>query len=275
MHIAQTLSFDPYGCLLSDLLGPGWHLWVDSVPQHRDGAYSPYSEHDSDQEFELEGKQAPLNACPASSNLTSPSSSPCESKEILLLQVHTIYMGIVDIYFGTFRMLRASSKIAMRTNKWRTFKPLGHSPVMTMITFIMNVQLELGVAIAGACTLVFFNWGSLSSRDYGMLGFLGLIITFPLYTLLTAVHKGSKSALLDSKLAKEKLVDDDGTLAAMSRILWADKQVEKGGYDSAAVDQKSTASSPLDLNMASPLSPASAQRQANDNLWSSISRVAG
>jgi hypothetical protein len=57
------------------------------------------------------------------------------------LQVHTVYMGVVDIYYGSFRTLRALSKVIQGTSKWRTFQALGHSPLMTMFTFAANAQV--------------------------------------------------------------------------------------------------------------------------------------
>ncbi len=55
-----------------------------------------------------------------------------------------MHFRIIDIYYGTFRSLRAFCKILLQSNKWRTFKALNNTPLETGYTFALNCYTELG-----------------------------------------------------------------------------------------------------------------------------------
>jgi hypothetical protein len=151
-------------------------------------------------------------------------------KMILLLQIHTMYMGVCDIYFGAYRMLKASHKIITQNNRWNTFRALGNSPFMASVTFVMNHQLELGVGLLFLGLALWGKWGKINSADATLLLFFGLIITFPLYTFITAHNAEGPSDMLDESFGKEGFASDlnRNLFDALKEVLELELQLGEG-----------------------------------------------
>jgi hypothetical protein len=112
-------------------------------------------------------------------------------RERLAIQLFTIYMGSVDIYYGAFRATRALAKIATRSNRWNTYQSLGHGPFRTMLAYVGHIKVELAVAalLAGAVAYDGVE-GGFGTKKIMALSYLGLILTFPLYAYVSSMKRG-------------------------------------------------------------------------------------
>ncbi|KAG5177937.1 hypothetical protein JKP88DRAFT_281595 [Tribonema minus] len=150
-------------------------------------------------------------------------------KEKLLLQIHTIYMGVVDIYYGSWRCGRAMVKMATDMPRWRTFQSLSTTPCLTLATVFQLMRLELLVASAATAALLYFNWGDLSTAQYITLGYLSVVVTFPLYAFATSRKTGA-AAVDDLKYGGHGMIT---ALAEIAKCMAEndDRKEDGGGSD--------------------------------------------
>lgn len=110
---------------------------------------------------------------------------------VVALTLHDIYIGAVDIYYGTARTLRALADIGWGIGGWKTFCDEGHSPFVSMLVFCRLTAGELMVAI---CTMIYYVRKSFDENGHHentyllVTIWLGLVACHPLYIFVTA-HK--------------------------------------------------------------------------------------
>lgn len=112
-------------------------------------------------------------------------------RERLAIQLFTIYMGSVDIYYGAFRAMRALIKIATGSNRWNTYQSLGHGPFRTMIAYVGHIKVELAVAALLSAAVAYDGVdGGFRTRQIMALTYLGLVLTFPAYAYVSSKKRG-------------------------------------------------------------------------------------
>lgn len=110
---------------------------------------------------------------------------------VLLLTVHDVYMGAIDIYYGSARTARALVSIAFGVGGWSPFGDEGHTPFVTMMQFCRCVLVEL---VAALCLSLWFitksfdDEGRFTGRYFAVITWLTVVLCHPLYVFATA-HK--------------------------------------------------------------------------------------
>lgn len=110
--------------------------------------------------------------------------------KVLLLTVHDVYMGAMDIFYGTARTFRALISIACGGSGWVPSGDLSCTPFEAMIKFGRCVLVELVLSI---CILLWFieksinDWG-VDKAYLAIIVWMGLVVCHPVYVFATA-HK--------------------------------------------------------------------------------------
>lgn len=110
--------------------------------------------------------------------------------EVLLLTIHDVYMGAMDIFYGSARTFRALISIACGGSGWVPSGDLSCTPFETMIKFGGCVLVELVVA---TCILILFieksiNDGGFNETYLAIIVWMAMVVCHPVYVFVTA-HK--------------------------------------------------------------------------------------
>ncbi|CAM9955227.1 unnamed protein product [Ectocarpus sp. 12 AP-2014] len=111
----------------------------------------------------------------------------------MLLTIHDMYIGAIDIYYGTARTIRALVSIAYGVGGWSPFGDEGHTPLITMLQYCRCVLIELVVALCLEIWCIkesFDEQGHFRETHAGLIIWLGFVLVHPFYVFATA-HKVS------------------------------------------------------------------------------------
>ncbi|KAG5187028.1 hypothetical protein JKP88DRAFT_254240 [Tribonema minus] len=136
--------------------------------------------------------------------------------------INTVYMGVVDIMFGSFRCFRALWKLCTRSTKWLTFESLGATPLQAMLVFTRAACVELAIAVG--CLALLVLRGDIQERGANMaavLMFLFVVITFPAYVYVTAYKTGHEPEIPEN--------EDPRMVDALTEMLVTMRKL--GGHD--------------------------------------------
>ncbi|CAM9580026.1 unnamed protein product [Ectocarpus sp. 12 AP-2014] len=110
---------------------------------------------------------------------------------VVLLTIHDVYIGAIDIYYGTARTIRALVSIACGVGGWSPFGDEGHSPLITMMQYSRCALVELLVALCAAVWCIresFDEQGEFRETYLGLIIWLSFVLWHPIYVFATA-HK--------------------------------------------------------------------------------------
>jgi hypothetical protein len=111
-------------------------------------------------------------------------------REVIVTQLLSIYIGTVDIFYGSFRLLWALGKLLTRSKGWTTYESLGNSPLGSLKTFCMCCGMELLFAAAVFGLVLWQMIKTNSTEKLAILIFMGLVLTFPFYVLISSYKRG-------------------------------------------------------------------------------------
>lgn len=110
--------------------------------------------------------------------------------EVSLLSMHDVYMGAMDIFYGSARTFRALGSIACGGSGWVPSGDLPRTPFQAMLEYTRCVLVELVLAI---CILLWLILKSLHDGEFQetsltIIVWMGLVVCHPVYVFVTA-HK--------------------------------------------------------------------------------------
>jgi hypothetical protein len=120
-------------------------------------------------------------------------------REVIVTQLLSIYIGTVDIFYGSFRLLWALGKLLTRSKGWTTYESLGNSPLGSLKTFCMCCGMELLFAAAVFGLVLWQMIKTNSTEKLAILIFMGLVLTFPFYVLISSYKRGNYNPATSGK----------------------------------------------------------------------------
>ena len=111
--------------------------------------------------------------------------------EVLLLTVHDVYMGAIDIYYGSARTVRALISIACGAGGWVPSGDMGNTPLQAMLQFCRCALIEVVTALCAELWFIrksIYDGEEFREMYLTVIMWLGLVICHPVYVFVTS-HK--------------------------------------------------------------------------------------